>query len=68
MATERKQGRLVLSRKSGERVRVTTPAGEVIWVEVGDRHGEQVALRFIADLATVITREEHLPEGERYQE
>ncbi len=50
---------LVLSRRTGERIRLKTAAGEIVWVEVAgiDRQG-QVRLSFVALQSVEIHREE----------
>ena len=51
---------LVLSRRPGERIRIRTPAGEVVWITVSSWRGDAVRLGFTADAGVEIMREELL--------
>lgn len=56
---------LVLNRRIGERIRLVTEAGEIIWIRVENRDRNYVRLMFEAPPSVKIIREELLPEEER---
>lgn len=49
---------LVLSRKTGERIRILTPKGEVIWVTIVDVDRGKVRVGIEAPRDIVVHREE----------
>lgn len=58
---------LVVSRRSGERVRLTLAGGEHIWiaVELRPNHRDQVRLGIDAPRCVLIEREELVPDHQR---
>ncbi len=56
---------LILSRRIGERIRLKTASGEIVWVEVADidRHGA-IRLSFVAPQSVEILREEIIVRGD----
>jgi len=57
---------LILKRRPNQRVRLTLPDGRHVWVACMPHEGG-TQLRFEAPKDVVISREELLPEGERYR-
>lgn len=52
---------LVLTRRNGEWIRITTPSGEVIRLQMVDARSNKARLGFECDSDTIIVREELLP-------
>jgi sRNA-binding carbon storage regulator CsrA len=57
---------LLLWRKELQRIRLVTPAGEVVWLTLADVERGKARLAFDAPDGVKIMREELLPPGERY--
>lgn len=49
---------LVLTRRIGERVRIETPSGEVIWITLTDVRRDRASLGIDAPKEVVIARED----------
>ncbi len=58
---------LVLNRRTRERIRVKTPSGELVWIDVCQIRGGQVRLGFTANLDVEIMREEVIQDAEARQ-
>lgn len=58
---------LILSRKTGERVRIKLPDGQIIWVTVAevDRHASKIRLGFEGARDIEFKREEIIDKPER---
>lgn len=55
---------LVLTRRNGEWIRITTPSGEVIRIQMVDSRSNKARLGFECDTDNIILREELLPDDE----
>lgn len=55
-----------MTRKLGQRMQITTPTGEVIWLEVVRSTPTQLGIGVTAAAGVKVRREELLPEGERF--
>jgi len=60
------QGNLVITRYEGERVRIRTGSGEIIWVTLASVQKNKGRLAIQADKSVEVLREELVPEAERY--
>lgn len=59
------RGRLSLTLRHGDRIRLTTPSGEVFWVRLYGQCG-RATLQFDAEKHTRIVRESLLPADEHW--
>lgn len=57
---------LVLKRRCGERLKLVTAAGEVVWLLVSETHRGTVKIGVEAPQSVDVQREENLPLAERY--
>lgn len=60
-------GSLALTRKSGERIRITASNGEAIWITQGRIGGGRATSFFSAPRSVEIVREEVLTNGTRIE-